>query len=67
MKLYNPLTETVTVQIFGITYSIKGESTLDVDENVGKYWTTRLHQFIEEVKPDKEVKVTKEELKDKKK
>lgn len=69
MKITNPTKDKITVQIFGDTYSVDGESTVSVPEDVARYWVTMLHEFLVVSKEEekKEEKVEKTEKKSTKK
>lgn len=47
MKILNPTDNSITVQIFGEEYTIGGNEIVEVPNEVGKYWITNLHQFLE--------------------
>lgn len=62
MILRNPVEETITVTIFGTTYTVKPNDTIEVPQEVGEYWKT-LHGFlkVEQPKQEKQEKEEKEE------
>ena len=70
IKVYNPLKEELTVIIFGKTYSVKGEDSINVEEHVAEYWKS-LQNFLvlseakqtkKEVKADENGEVSIDEL-----
>lgn len=47
MLLYNPTKSKLSVIIKGREYSIESENTIEVEDKVGMYWKTSLHNFLE--------------------
>lgn len=54
--LFNPLENTIEVQIFGVKYVIESKGTVDVSDEVASYWMNNLHNFLQEVQPKVEKK-----------
>lgn len=45
MVLSNPTDQVLKITFKGIDYEIEAESTLDVDDAVGKHWL-KIHEFL---------------------
>jgi hypothetical protein len=58
--IYNPTNDIIEVQISGVKYVAESKSTVEVPEEVAKYWVHNLHQFMEIVGTKKVVEIPEE-------
>jgi len=50
MIIYNPLTTKVEIRVKGVDYSIPAQSSINVEESVGKHWLS-VHGFLTDEVP----------------
>ncbi len=64
MILRNPTDSDLTIKFNGIEYSLGANAEKEIPDDVAVYWRTKLHQFLQVVKPEvKEVEVVVKEPK----
>jgi hypothetical protein len=60
MILRNPTESIIEVRIFGTDYKINPLARITVSDEVGTYWRSQLHAFLEVMGDEKKVEPVKE-------